>query len=106
MTRTVNRADSGRGSSEPATIPKPTRKPERDTARFRTVSRGLKVTVEPSERIDRGAGNYEIKPPRLVEFEDFGSYGEAVVDQKTAKILREIAKDREKRGLPAKYAEV
>lgn len=97
------------GEGEPKRPSVPTTKPKGKKpteATFRSPHPGLEVLVVKGERTDLGAGNYSITPPKTVEFENRGNYGEITVDPETAGLLREKIKDREARGLLPKYIEV
>lgn len=104
MARRVKQAGDGRGSTPPAEIPKAKERGERGI--FRSVHRGLKVKLQKSERIDHGAGNYEIVPPRWADFEDRGSYGEYKANAEDAEILRRVIEERKNLKFPAKFTEI
>lgn len=96
----------GDGNAKPKAVPKTKPKGDPKGAVFRSPHPGLEVIVEPGKRIEQGAGNFSIVPPKTVEFENRGNYGEATVDEAQAGVLRGIAKDREDRNLPKKFIEV
>lgn len=104
MARRVKQAGDGRGSTPPVDISKAKKSGEGVT--FRSVHRGLKVKLQKGERIDHGAGNYEIVPPRWADFADKGSYGEYVANAEDAEILRRVIEDRKSSRLPAKFTEI
>lgn len=94
---------------EPTRPAVPTTKPKGKGSKevtFRSPHPGLEVILEPGERTEFGAGNYSITPPKTVEFENRGNYGEITVGLEKAGVLRKIAKEREARHLPPKYIEV
>ena len=77
-----------------------------EKCKFRTPHPGLQVVLKGSERIDHGAGQYEIIPPELAEFENMGNYGEFVCDPDVAEVLRSKSAERKALHLPLKYTEV
>lgn len=104
MVRKVNVVKADR-DPKASTVPKTKPKGKKGVT-FRTPHPELVVVIVKSERIDQGAGSYSIVPPKTVDFENHGNYGEATVDLETANLLRKVADERKERMLPPKFIEV